>query len=205
MDASTAAAEARPAEAKGAAKPYLTMETRDGGVLVVKLDAPNERVNTLSEGAMRDFESVLQRLESDTAVKSAVIISGKPDNFIAGADIAMLERCKSTDELTGLAKAGQALFNRLAQCPKPVVAAINGSCLGGGLELALACKYRIASSSPKTKLGLPEVQLGLLPGAGGTQRLPRLLGVQAALEAMTTGKQFKPDRARKAGMVDEVR
>jgi enoyl-CoA hydratase/carnithine racemase len=117
----------------------------------------------------------------------------------------MMERCKTPAELTALSRGASTLFNRLAACPKPVVAAINGTCLGGGLEMSLACSYRIATSSPKTRLGLPEVMLGLLPGAGGTQRLPRLIGIQAAIQAMTTGSQMRPDKARKLGLVDEVR
>jgi enoyl-CoA hydratase/long-chain 3-hydroxyacyl-CoA dehydrogenase len=95
-------------------------------------------------------------------------------------------------------------MDRLAKCPRPVVAAINGSCLGGGLEVALACRYRIATSSPKTRLGLPEVQLGLLPGAGGTQRLPKVVGIQQAITLMTTGQQCKPEKAKKLGLVNEV-
>jgi enoyl-CoA hydratase / long-chain 3-hydroxyacyl-CoA dehydrogenase len=124
-------------------------------------------VNTLNAAMMREFESVLSRLESDGAVKAAVVTSGKPGagGFVAGADIDMLAACKTADELAGLSRAGQRLMDRLAASRKPVVAAIDGVCLGGGLELALACTYRVASSSRKTTLGLPEVKLGLLPGA----------------------------------------
>lgn len=153
---------------------------------------------------MHDFEAVLQRLETDTSIKAAVIISGKPDNYIAGADINMLDRCKTGDELGTLSRGGQVMMDRLAKCRVPVVAAINGSCMGGGLELALACSYRIVTSNSKTRLSLPEVQLGLLPGAGGTQRLPRLVGIQTALTMMTTGQQIKPDRARRMGLADEI-
>lgn len=99
---------------------------------------------------------------------------------------------------------GQKALNRLANSSKPVVAAINGACLGGGLEFALACQYRVASSSKKTVLGLPEVKLGLLPGAGGTQRLPKLVGIQGALKMITTGSNTKPDRALKMGLVNQV-
>lgn len=177
------------------------------GVLVIRLDVPGEKMNVLSSSSMRDFELFLARLEQEQGIKSAVIISGKPDNFIAGADISMFSLMKTPSELANLARTGQRLFDRLERISKtkPVVAAINGACLGGGLELALACSYRIASSGSKTKLGFPEVQLGLLPGAGGTQRLPRVVGVASAIELMTTGKQIKYDRARKMGLVDEVR
>ena len=117
-------------------------------------------------------------------IKGIVIISGKPDCFVAGADIEELKSAKDADAACALSKTGQELFARLEKYPKPVVAAINGACLGGGLELALACHYRIASTNSKTLLGLPEVMLGLLPGAGGTQRLPRLIGLQKALKMM---------------------
>ena len=151
------------------------------------------------------LDAAFSALEADAAVRAIVVLSGKPDTFIAGADISILAACKTADELAALSRGGQESFNRLASIKKPVVAAINGSCLGGGAELALACSYRIASSSKKTKLGFPEVQLGLLPGAGGTQRLPKTVGIQAALTLMTTGQALSADRARKMGLVHEVR
>ena len=147
----------------------------------------------------------MRELEGDAGVRAVVLISGKPDNFVAGADIGMLSACKTSGELTALARGGQQSFDHLAAMKKPVVAAINGACLGGGLELALACSYRIASSSKKTKLGFPEVMIGLLPGAGGTQRLPKLAGIQSALTLMTTGKSLDAVRAKKQGIVHEVR
>jgi len=153
---------------------------------------------------MEQIEPVIEAIESDPRIKAAVLISGKADNFIAGADITMLDAAATPAALTELSKRGQDLMNRLAKSKRPVVAAINGSCLGGGLEVALACTYRIATMSPKTRLGLPEVQLGLLPGAGGTQRLPRLIGLQQALTLMTTGQQVKADKAKKLGLVNEV-
>jgi enoyl-CoA hydratase/carnithine racemase len=112
----------------------------------------------------------------------------KKDCFIAGADISMLAACKSAEDGETISKNGHALFKRIEK-GKPFVAAIHGSCLGGGLETALACRYRIATQSSKTQLGLPEVMLGLLPGGGGTQRLPRLVGLQKALDLCLTGKQ----------------
>eukprot|EP00735_Rhodelphis_limneticus_P009003 TRINITY_DN2460_c0_g1::TRINITY_DN2460_c0_g1_i1::g.8765::m.8765 TRINITY_DN2460_c0_g1::TRINITY_DN2460_c0_g1_i1::g.8765 ORF type:complete len:762 (+),score=307.57,sp/P40939/ECHA_HUMAN/49.93/0.0,ECH/PF00378.15/1.8e-65,3HCDH_N/PF02737.13/8.3e+02,3HCDH_N/PF02737.13/1.2e-54,3HCDH/PF00725.17/1.8e-23,3HCDH/PF00725.17/1.7e-05,DUF3798/PF12683.2/0.062,DUF3798/PF12683.2/1.2e+02,HSP33/PF01430.14/0.26,HSP33/PF01430.14/3.1e+03,NAD_binding_2/PF03446.10/5.4e+02,NAD_binding_2/PF03446.10/0.8 TRINITY_DN2460_c0_g1_i1 len=149
------------------------------------------------------MEKIVSTVENDKNVKAVVLISGKPDNFIAGADIRMLSECKSSAELTTLSHRGQQMLDRLA-AGKPTVAAINGVCLGGGLEVALACHYRIASTHPKTSLGVPEVMLGLLPGAGGTQRLPRLVGMQAALDMMLTGKNIKPQRALKMKLVDSV-
>ena len=116
----------------------------------------------------------------------------------------MIEDCKTQEEATALAKEGQRLFARLESLAFPTIAAIHGACLGGGLELALACQYRIATSDTKTRLGLPEVQLGLLPGSGGTQRLPKLIGVIKALDMMLTGRQLRVKQAMRNGLVDEV-
>lgn len=147
---------------------------------------------------------MLDTVESDPNIKSVVFISAKPGVFIAGADIAELNACKTEEEMRALSSAGQTFMNRLADSKKPFVAAIEGSCMGGGLEVALACHYRVASQSKKTQLALPEVMLGLLPGAGGTQRLPKLVGIQAALDVMLTGKTIKPDKALKMGLVNQV-
>ena len=155
---------------------------------------------------MADFLPVLHRLETDAAIKAVVLLSGKPDDFIAGADISMLAACTTAAELAQLSTDGQAMMDRIAAlgAAKPVVAAIHGTCLGGGLELALACTYRVASRAQKTKLGLPEVKLGLLPGAGGTQRLPVAVGLQQAVTMMTAGGSLSAERALRAGLVHEV-
>lgn len=181
-------------------------EVREGGIAVVTLDAAGEKVNLLGARMMADLEPILLGLEKQAAVRGIVIISAKPDNFIAGADIGMLEAAGSSAALTTLSSGGQVMMDRLATMAKrkPVVAAINGTCLGGGLELALACSYRVASSGSKTRLGLPEVKLGLLPGAGGTQRLPRLIGIQESIMLMTTGSAIKPEKALKLGLVNAV-
>jgi len=173
-------------------------------VAVLRLDVQGEKMNTLSAKLMADFEAVLTKLEGDTSVKAAVLISGKPDSFIAGADIKMLAACTTAEEAEGLAKGGQAIMDRIAGSKTPIVAAIHGACLGGGLEVALACHQRVATSHAKTQLAVPEVMLGLLPGSGGTQRLPRLVGMQAALDMMLTGKNIRPDKAKKMGLVDVV-
>src|SRR5439155_899108 len=115
-------------------------------------------------------------IEKDPEAKAVVIISGKKDSFIAGAKIDFLSTLKTAEEALEASRRGQEGFDRLEQFSKPVVCAIHGSCLGGGLEWAMACRYRVATDSPKTSLGQPEVQLGLIPGAGGTQRLPKLVG-----------------------------
>lgn len=166
----------------------LSVERRNDGVAVVRLDDQSSKVNTLNKDLMSEFGRLIDQLEQDGAVSAVVLISGKSDSFIAGADITMLDACKTAEEATELARGGQQLLDRIAKSKKPYVAAINGSCLGGGLEVALACHYRIASTHPKTVLAVPEVQLGLLPGAGGTQRLPALVGIQEALMVRGGGR-----------------
>lgn len=171
-------------------------------VLVVTLDSPGVKVNSLGAEVQAEFDAVFRELETNPALSSAVVISAKPGCFIAGADITMLEKCKTVEEATKISHEGQLQFNKMEKSRKPIVAAINGVCLGGGLELALACQYRIAVKSKKTNLGLPEVMLGLLPGAGGTQRLPKLSSIPTALDLALTGKNVKADKAKKLGIVD---
>lgn len=173
-------------------------------VCVITLDTPNAKVNSLSKEVMSELNEQIDRVQSDPNIKAAVLISGKPGCFIAGADIGMLAACKTFDEVKSLSKSGQDILSKVENMSKPVVAAIMGSCLGGGLEVALACHYRIAVKDKKTALGLPEVMLGLLPGGGGTQRLPSLISVPNALDMELTGKSLKADKAKKMGIVDMV-
>ena len=182
----------------------MTTERGADGIVVITLDAPGEKVNTLGKGLMEGFQRLAADVESDPGVKGIVIRSGKPDNFVAGADIKDFLTIHSALEGETLSRTGHALLDRLEGLAVPVVVAIHGSCLGGGLELALACDYRVASDDPKTVLGLPEVMLGLLPGAGGTQRLPRLVGLVQSLDIILTGRSLKASRALKVGLVDEV-
>jgi 3-hydroxyacyl-CoA dehydrogenase / enoyl-CoA hydratase / 3-hydroxybutyryl-CoA epimerase len=175
-----------------------------GDVAVLTLDLQGEPVNKLNAQVKTEFEAALERLRADAAVKALVIISGKPDTFIAGADIEEFTRLTTREEFTRLSADGQAMLQRLDDFPKPVIAAIHGACLGGGLELALACDWRIATDHPKTQLGLPEVQLGLLPGAGGCQRLPKLIGLSASLAMIMPGKTENGLKAFKLGIVDEL-
>ena len=133
-----------------------------------------------------------------------MLISGKPDSFIAGADIEVFTALTTESAAERLSFEGQEMVNRVETLSKPVVAAIHGACLGAGLELALACHYRVATDHPKTQLGLPEVQLGLIPGAGGCQRLPRLIGARAALDMILTGKSERGAKALRLGLVDEL-
>ncbi|MHB8877078.1 MAG: enoyl-CoA hydratase-related protein, partial [Myxococcaceae bacterium] len=176
----------------------------DCAVAIITMDMPGEPVNTLSPEVGPEFEALLKSAGDDPAVKAVVFTSSKKDCFVAGAKIEFVSTLKSAAEAAEASRKGQESFDRLDAFPKPVVAAINGACLGGGLEWALACDYRLASDNPKTSLGLPETQLGLIPGAGGTQRLPALIGAQAALDLILTGKTLKAKKAQKLGVVDEV-
>ncbi|NCF26857.1 MAG: fatty acid oxidation complex subunit alpha FadJ [Gammaproteobacteria bacterium] len=187
-----------------AGEPTLRLERRDDGIAVLWMDDPREPVNTLRPELADEFRQVLDVLQEASAAKALIIISAKPDNFIAGANLDMLQSVKSIAEGRELAELSQAVHMRLASLPMPVVAAIHGSCLGGGLELALATDARVASSDQVTRLGLPEVQLGLLPGGGGTQRLARLIGLAPALRLLLTGRQLDAGQALTQGLVDAV-
>lgn len=173
-------------------------------IAIVTIDVPGEKMNTLRAEFVNEVKNLLGELNALNELEGVVLISGKPDNFVAGADIRMIEACQTAGEASQLARAGQQVMAELSSLRVPVVAAIHGACLGGGLELALACHSRVCSDSPQTQLGLPEVQLGLLPGSGGTQRLPRLIGLPGALDMILTGKSLRPRQAKKCGLVDDV-
>ncbi|XP_041496047.1 trifunctional enzyme subunit alpha, mitochondrial [Microtus oregoni] len=175
-----------------------------GDVAVIRINSPNSKVNTLNKEVQAEFAEVMNEIWANDQIRSAVLISSKPGCFVAGADINMLASCTTPQEATRISQEGQRMFEKLEKSSKPVVAAISGSCLGGGLELALACQYRVATKDKKTVLGVPEVLLGLLPGAGGTQRLPKMVGVPAAFDMMLTGRNIRADRAKKMGLVDQL-
>jgi len=181
----------------------LTLEKR-GDIALIWLDVPGQPLNTLHPRFSAELRVLLNTIREDETVAGVVFCSRKSSNFIAGADIHMLQEAR--DRMAGqtLAKDAQDIFNELSNMRKPVVAAIHGACLGGGLELALACSGRVASEHPSTQLGLPEVQLGLIPAAGGTQRLPQLIGISTALDLILTGKKVDARKAYKLGLVDEV-
>ncbi|MGQ0650488.1 MAG: fatty acid oxidation complex subunit alpha FadJ [Gemmatimonadaceae bacterium] len=183
--------------------PALRVEF-DGGIAVITFDLPGESVNKFSRGVKDEFVDLLDRLERDPSVTAAVLISGKPDTFIAGADIEEFVEWRTGAQAESASREGHQMLDRLERSRVPLVAAIHGACLGGGLEMALACSWRIATEHPKTVLALPEVQLGLIPGAGGTQRLPRVVGLQAALDMILTGKNIRAKRAAQIGLVHEV-
>ncbi|XP_072313744.1 hydroxyacyl-CoA dehydrogenase trifunctional multienzyme complex subunit alpha b [Eucyclogobius newberryi] len=185
------------------ARTHVNYEVK-GDVAVIRINDPASKVNTLSVQLQSEMAEVMGEVWADTAVRSAVLISSKPGCFIAGADINMIQACNSEEEVTKLSQAGQKMFEQVEKSPKPIVAAINGSCLGGGLEFAIACQYRIATKSKKTVLGTPEVMLGLLPGAGGTQRLTKMVGLPGAFDMMLTGRNIRADKAKKMGLVDQL-
>ena len=173
-------------------------------VAVIRIDDPDHKMNTLKAAMIAEFDDILNRLDKSPDCKAVVVISGKPDCFIAGADVTMFADLTAPGSAEKLSREGHRLMDRLEQFPKPVIAAIRGPALGGGLEVALACHYRMAAEDGITVLGLPEVKLGLLPGSGGTQRLPRLVGLQAALGILLTGSNVYPRKAYKLGLVDQL-
>ena len=176
----------------------------EDGVAWLVLDDPAKRVNTLSSRMFDWFSGALERIEGECAagtIRGVVIASAKPGTFVAGADIEELQGLDDESEILAMLAGGHALMGRLAALRCPTVAAIDGACLGAGLELALACDYRVATETERTRLGLPEVQLGLIPGLGGTQRLPRTIGVPDALDLILTGRRIDAKRARRLGLV----
>jgi 3-hydroxyacyl-CoA dehydrogenase / enoyl-CoA hydratase / 3-hydroxybutyryl-CoA epimerase len=181
----------------------VTLEIVDG-IAVLTFDLPGESVNKFSPAVIEEFTRHIDRIEKDRAIRGAVLISGKAGNFIAGADIDQFLEFRTAADASKASAFGHAMMQRIEKGRVPVVAAIHGACLGGGLEFALACAYRIAGDSPKTVLALPEVQLGLIPGAGGTQRLPKRVGLQAALDMILTGKNVRAKKALQTGLVDEL-
>ncbi|HEX4872402.1 MAG TPA: 3-hydroxyacyl-CoA dehydrogenase NAD-binding domain-containing protein [Nevskiaceae bacterium] len=173
------------------------------GIATLTLDLPGRPMNVLSPALTTPFSEQLSRIETDPAIKGVIITSGKKE-FLAGADIDHVFTITDPALAFQLAEEYKKLLRRLELCGRPVVAALNGTALGGGLELALACHYRVAVNDPKAKFGLPEVKLGLLPGGGGTQRLPRLIGIQASLPLMLEGQELRADKAKQLGIVHEL-
>lgn len=182
---------------------HVTVEIRER-IATVIFDVVGEKVNTLGTASAADLYHAFSDVLTNPDVDAVVLISGKPVGFIAGADVSMLQRCKTAQEVVDLSTHMQQQLANIEASQKPVVVAIHGPCLGGGLEVALACHMRIATDDPQTALALPEVMLGLLPGGGGTQRLPRLVGLTAALDMLLTGKTLSAEKAKRIGLVDAV-
>ncbi|MGH2570160.1 MAG: enoyl-CoA hydratase-related protein, partial [bacterium] len=185
----------------------FSIEALPSGVVILWFDDPTRKVNLLDSKNLDSLHRALAalKLRHDSAQPRALIFaSGKDGQFIAGADVEEFETLESPAEAEAKVKDAQSLFDEFTQLPYPTVAAIQGPCLGGGLELALAFDCRIASDDRGVSIGLPEVRLGILPGFGGSQRLPRLVGFTQALGLILTGRSLDSHRARKAGLVDEV-
>ncbi len=181
---------------------HWRLQTDSDNILWVYFDKQNTSVNTIDVEVMEEFSSIVSMLEADATHKAVVLASGKKSGFIAGADIAQFTRFKDIEQATSVLTLGQEILNRFEALKTPTIAMIEGFCLGGGLELVLPCRYRIAEESSKTRLGLPEVRLGIHPGWGGTVRLPRLTGALNGLDLILTGRTVSGKTAAKLGFVD---
>jgi 3-hydroxyacyl-CoA dehydrogenase/enoyl-CoA hydratase/3-hydroxybutyryl-CoA epimerase len=181
---------------------HWRLDTGADGITWLTLDKAHENVNTLSKSVMAELAFVLDYLDANRP-KSLIIRSGKAAGFVAGADIGEFDELQSADAAKAMVERGWTLFNRLATVPYPTLALVRGHCLGGGLELALACRTLLVVDEPGTRLGLPEVMLGIFPGWGGMLRLPRRIGASAALDMMLTGKTVDAKRAKRLGLADE--
>ncbi len=178
-------------------------QVRADGIVVLTLDRADLNVNALSRGVLDELAALVERLAIEKP-KGVVFCSGKAAGFIPGADIKGFEEIDAKGQTFDWIRSGQLLFERIARLPFPTVAAIHGHCMGGGTELSLACRYRIASSADNTRIGLPEVKLGIYPGWGGSVRAPKLLGAPAAFDLMLTGRSLRATQARAIGLVDKV-
>ena len=181
----------------------FSLEKKDN-IAIVTMNDPSESQNVINQSLQNSFDSLFEDLQSDSSLKALIFRSGKPGCFLAGADISIFQTIETLEQAREGSKLLHATFQKLVDLPLVTVCAIDGVCLGGGLELALAFDYRIATTAKSTRLGVPEVQLGVLPGGGGTQRLPRLIDLPTALDLMLTGKQLDAKRAKKAGLVDAI-
>jgi 3-hydroxyacyl-CoA dehydrogenase/enoyl-CoA hydratase/3-hydroxybutyryl-CoA epimerase len=177
---------------------------REGDLAVVWFDLPGEKVNKFSSSVMTEFAAVVDELERASDIKRVVVASGKPSIFVAGADVSEFSKATSAEQAREYVRFGQQTLHRFSKLPQVTVAAVNGACLGGGCELALSCDWRVMSDSPKAQIGLPEVKLGIFPAWGGATKLPRLIGLPAALDIILNGKAVEGKRAKRMGLVDEV-
>ncbi|MFT3925776.1 MAG: 3-hydroxyacyl-CoA dehydrogenase NAD-binding domain-containing protein [Myxococcales bacterium] len=181
----------------------VTFHKGDDGIAVLTLDMPGRSTNVLNDELMGPLDAALKRVEGDASIRGVILTSGKKD-FVVGADLEKVYAIHDPREAFELAEAYKAFLRRIERLGRPVVAALNGTALGGGLELALACHYRVALDVPTLRVGTPEVKLGLLPGGGGTQRLPRLIGMQAAAPLLLEGKELRAAEAKGLGVVHEL-
>ncbi|MDY0039702.1 MAG: 3-hydroxyacyl-CoA dehydrogenase NAD-binding domain-containing protein [Desulforhabdus sp.] len=181
---------------------YLRLEYQDAAIAIIHLDDSSDRINKLSEDMLTELDEALLDVEGNPAARGLILISDKSDNFVVGADLKELAKVEQPGLARQMIHRAHSIFNRLEQLSCPVIAAIHGHCLGGGMELALACHYRIATQHPLTRLGLPEVKLGLIPAGGGCQRLTRLLGARKALPLMLEGRILNSSQAKILGLID---
>ena len=183
----------------------LRLDFVQPGIARITFDTPGSRANTLNQGVQTEFETILTQLEATPSLQGVLLCSGKPGMFIAGADLKELASVTpGAVDARALTLRGLRFIARFEKLPCPTVALIDGACMGGGLEVALAFDYRLAGTHPKTEIGLPETKIGLIPGWGGTQRLPRLIGPSLAAEMICAGEAAKAPRAREIGMVWDV-
>ena len=180
----------------------LKLQIDSNGVARIVFDLPGEKVNKLTANVLKEFDRILDQLSNNSEVNILLLVSGKESIFIAGADINEIKNIQEANEGAEKSAIGQNILNKLANLSVPSIAVIDGACLGGGLELALACTYRITTDAGKTSLGLPEVNLGIIPGFGGTQRLPRLIGLQRSLSMILSGKPVDGVKAYKYKLAD---
>jgi 3-hydroxyacyl-CoA dehydrogenase/enoyl-CoA hydratase/3-hydroxybutyryl-CoA epimerase len=195
----TATAEASP---RAAARAFTI--DRDGDLATVWFDLPGEKVNKFSTAVLHEFSGILDELAASPQIARVIFASRKPGIFIAGADVSEFTTVAGAEQAKAFVRLGQEVFTKLAKLSQVTVAAIDGACLGGGCEMAISCDWRVMSDSPRAQIGLPEVKLGIFPAWGGTSKLPRLIGLPAALDIILNGKTLDGRRAKKAGLVDEV-
>ena len=181
---------------------YFEFLKDERGIVTLTFNTPGKSANVFTHAAIKEFESHLDTLSHDSSIKALFIESAKENIFIAGADIHEIKAANDETSITAFVKQGQDIFNKLEDLPFPTIAVIDGACLGGGLEMSLSCDYRIATSHPHTRIGLPEVNLGILPGFGGTQRLYHLVGYAKAMELIVGSKLLKGKKALKLGVID---
>ncbi len=182
----------------------LAVDTDGSGTALLKIDVPGRSVNVITRQLIADLDAALDRVAAQTSLRVLVIRGMKKSGFLAGADVQQFADIRTADEAVALSALGQQLFDKLELLPIPTLAVVHGPCLGGGLELALACDYRLVVDGPTTQLGFPEVELGLLPGWGGTQRLPRVVGLEPALQMILAARRVKAPEALRLGLADAV-
>ncbi len=183
---------------------YLDFSIDEFGIAHLKFDSKDEKVNKLSTKVLLELKTIITQAKTNKAIKVLVFSSKKAGMFIAGADINEIKDIKTQEDAFKKVSEGQNIFNKIEDLPFPTIALVNGACMGGGLEFILSCSYRIVTDNPKTKLGLPEVTIGIIPGFGGTQRLPRLVGLAYGLNIILSGKPINANKAYRIGLADEI-